>query len=898
MIKQTGTVSSYKELGEQFLNFVQRGNDTTQPWEVIDDRLDSFYGATIKFPVKFGKSLSDIKKAIGERDTDTNVSKISVIFPSIIGCKSFYMQNGWPFCSVTTYSHSKDRFDNTITSSECAVNMFSFIHQMFIGDFTRYVQIDQLITDGLTGSSFGVDNDNPEYIDRYFNINGSISENKDLSKLREAINNYGDVTKLTAGFSTYNINTISDIVYIPVNLTTFLVSFLEYDVDTLPSYFNMISRYITKLSNNIHNINPNALVIPIGIDMLNYTIDYLDYDQEGVYDRHISNVSIKIKNDMCNMFDNCINNSVILRFPDLSPYSQQLTSSTSAYYNKFTYDGKEYNYKFVFSCSTQFNTPTGYYIYNNNIVLDHKKLYIGSINRSPSIGDTDPWYIERYFHDPRDTWAIYYGLYSITNAGADYGVDIVNHASYDSNLYAYISLQYNEITPTTYNEWLTNTKDNYMSESFDSRRRIPATYGGEETWRTVTISNQYQYDIANIFKDTGEVLFISPHIKYDKNLWMCEQGGIACDQETRTQTIEDNCIRHRKLTQNFGGYESQTFVKVPPFPSLGCPMFTINAEQLDQGQINYYFIRDNASASIVIYVPSLNSLKYDYYVQHISFGVLDCFSISEQFMYPLYVGGGSGGLYHDHWLYYSPGSGFPSHEIGNIYKLDMENTSMSNSNILLSAKFNGANVSNFRVLCPDGHWDNIFNVSQNASLIVDPYECWPSSWTTRYYVLQQPIVGGSELGDARYGGTTTLNGVNSIKRIDTGYIEPEYRTTELDKYSKTSYVSTPIQPVIPVFSSHKIVSLEGWPRHRYGVLGKIPRCYSTWSRNLRFGELEINGKKFLAIPNAYDHRKWYPAYDVHVDFANLESYLKSKENTSSEIYNDFIYDYLLLSLED
>ena len=44
-----GSASSLKEVGERFLSFIQESNETTEAWEVIDDRLDSFYGATIKF---------------------------------------------------------------------------------------------------------------------------------------------------------------------------------------------------------------------------------------------------------------------------------------------------------------------------------------------------------------------------------------------------------------------------------------------------------------------------------------------------------------------------------------------------------------------------------------------------------------------------------------------------------------------------------------------------------------------------------------------------------------------------------------------------------------------------------------------------------------------------------
>lgn len=834
MISQIGTVSSYKELGEQFLNFVQKSNDTTVPWEVIDDRLDEFYGATIKFPVS---DVSDEFSIVDPINELKSINKFDIIEGALV---PLYDDDYTSYC-----------YCNTNNSIYYAVYRIPFF------DMGLSPSVDKVYR-------FNYDVDNLEVVD-------SISNHTD--------------SPIVLAFS------FTPIIYL-----------METEDSLVEYYTKQYNALVKYLSDN--NINKKIFSIAIIAKEA-----YLGRDGHG-----------SIADSMRNIMDDYVEKVKSVNFPlflfdfrERNFYSEGITYTG---YAGLSLEGVS---------DTGYSTTAGSYV----------NYYISSIS-----GRTVLSYTNRVHPDYHEEWGIiaehFQPSFTYKFLGTAKEIKIISYMTggYNDflvsaiplascvptnesgsgipskfnvsrgdlspyiNSYAYISLQYNKITSTTYNEWLTNTKDNYMSESFDSRRKIPAFYNNSETWRDVTISNQYQNNIANIFKDTGEVLFISPHIKYDNNLWMCEQGGIACDQETRTQNIEDNVIRHRKLTSNFSGYPTQEFVKVPPFPSLGCPMFTINNAQLSQENINYYFIRDNHSASIVVYVPVTDSMTYNYTVQHMSFGVLDCFSISEQFMYPLYVAGGNGGLCQEHWSYYNPWGGSPNHEVGNMYKLDMENITMSNSNILLSAKFNGANVSNFRVLCPDGHWDNIFNVTQNVSLIVDPDECHPTAWTPRYYMLQKPVVGGSELGDSRYGGTTTLNGANSIKRIDTGYIDPGYKDSIVVEYAKTFHANALVQPVMPVFSSHKELSGEGWPRHRYGVIGKIPRCYSTWSRHLKFGELEIGGKRFLSIPSAYDHRTWYPAYKTSVGLANLEAEAKAESKRGDIFYNDYIYDYLLLKLED
>ena len=52
MMYSTGIVYSLKEVGEKFIDFAQQSNSNTQAWELLDDRLSSFYGATLKIPMK------------------------------------------------------------------------------------------------------------------------------------------------------------------------------------------------------------------------------------------------------------------------------------------------------------------------------------------------------------------------------------------------------------------------------------------------------------------------------------------------------------------------------------------------------------------------------------------------------------------------------------------------------------------------------------------------------------------------------------------------------------------------------------------------------------------------------------------------------------------------------
>lgn len=61
MMYEKGTVAGLEELGNKFIEFAQKGNSTTRKWKLLDDRLSTFFGATLKIPVSATKDKDDSK---------------------------------------------------------------------------------------------------------------------------------------------------------------------------------------------------------------------------------------------------------------------------------------------------------------------------------------------------------------------------------------------------------------------------------------------------------------------------------------------------------------------------------------------------------------------------------------------------------------------------------------------------------------------------------------------------------------------------------------------------------------------------------------------------------------------------------------------------------------------
>ena len=51
MITESGNATSLLDIANKFITFLQKSNSNTQAWELVDDRLNSWFGATLRIPI-------------------------------------------------------------------------------------------------------------------------------------------------------------------------------------------------------------------------------------------------------------------------------------------------------------------------------------------------------------------------------------------------------------------------------------------------------------------------------------------------------------------------------------------------------------------------------------------------------------------------------------------------------------------------------------------------------------------------------------------------------------------------------------------------------------------------------------------------------------------------------
>ena len=438
--------------------------------------------------------------------------------------------------------------------------------------------------------------------------------------------------------------------------------------------------------------------------------------------------------------------------------------------------------------------------------------------------------------------------------GATIRVPITKHKVNDKVPYFYITLQHTNVTPTTYSEFL-NQPYHYNSEMYDRSYTSSAGPTGG----------------TNPFKNNGALLAVGLHTDFDDELWMCEQSHITCDEETRTQINHSNLVSNVVL-QSRGSYSTNAYVN---FPGTGCPWFTISEKNISDYSvathgIDYWFTRDEYSATITIRIVGLGTKIPRW--QSMSFGLLECIN-DESFMFPLYVAGGSQGISQELFVTGLTGR-YLSPYAGNMYDLSMDNISLANSYLLAPTKFNDSEISNFRVLTPEGIWRNIFAYKQDSKLIPVPICDGPTrEWG---YPLLAPVT-------YTEGHSTTAFCSDNSHMVDTYRVKSGF-----DKNVSSS-------PICNI----SVVLNKNIDHNETGIQGTLTQSYYTWSRTLPCGEVTIKDKKWLSVPNGWEGRKkYYASYIGIVSHWKNETLLEDAETDrveSSE--NIFVYN-LLIPLED
>lgn len=433
----------------------------------------------------------------------------------------------------------------------------------------------------------------------------------------------------------------------------------------------------------------------------------------------------------------------------------------------------------------------------------------------------------------------------------------------------YLSMQYTNVTANTYHDWLYNSPSYHQSESYNHTLE-------DDTNRYIN-TTVHSSTIENPFKNTGEFIAVGLHTVFDENLWLCEQGQITCESESESQTNHANLMPVHRIAQNKrNGHRSMSVVQLPPFPGTGCPWLTIsNKNKSDYVSplhpIVYWFTKTNYVATISFKIDNGGACVTRW--QSMSFGRMNSIE-DNSYQFPLFVAGGNQALSQTIWKYIPINGSYPTIRVANSYDLSLDNICMSNSNLLYPTKFNGSDLSNFRILSPEGIWKNIYAYEQHAEA-VSRFTC-TGPVTEWGYPVSNPAV---------Y--TSGHSGI-PLSTSNKGMID----TYSIYKSFDRNYASSPLYQ-ISVCLNKNIEHNEG------GIQGLIPDAYYSWSRTLPSGEVVIDDKKYLSIPNGWDNRLYkYPIYIGNLMIWDNDTIRDEYENLTNVLDHRMIVNKLLIPLED
>ena len=399
----------------------------------------------------------------------------------------------------------------------------------------------------------------------------------------------------------------------------------------------------------------------------------------------------------------------------------------------------------------------------------------------------------------------------------------------------------------------------------------------------------------NLFKNYGEIVAICLHMDFNRKLYVCEQPQATCLSEWQ-KSHEDSfgvVSKLQNLLKIRHWSDSNELSPLVPFsyPMSGAPWFTISEDNKKEYNNSVgiftqelFFTRHNDyGGTITFRLHNKADVAHDCY-QSISFGALD-FPTTSNHKYRLFCAGGTQGISADIHSY-KPVRGTRTYLMGNVYDLDVHNICMSNSNLLHPTSFNNSVVSNFKVMLPSGMWVSVFSHNQAA------------------YVVPYPSLGPAPdhavcLGDVTFisGGTSSAHPYlsNNKHRIGSKYVKMQGLNNTVGKDDVDTYsYSSQLDPITVVINSDESYG-EGY------CFGNIPDAFACWDFETPTGEILIDGKRYLSIPNGWDGRLYYYGDDhfkIMNDIWDADMIVDHYEETYSLLYEDVkIKDRLLIKME-
>lgn len=897
---EKGNASSLQAVGEAFLEFAQTSNATTQAWELIDDRINSLYGATLRVPIKKSESFTpEVYYVVGNDTLTTNsgtyyLDTLKTKYPNDEFVEDFTMSG---LDDVLSYL-------DTITPTKKGTLIFNG----FESDIASGKSVSAILStlDAIDSKAKSLGLVAKPFITPTLEMYTNTAIEEKYKVLRRVFRLSGKMTIVCLGDSITDETTPEDIGLSPFSWTWACQEDIPYiNVINKGVKGDTTSSALARFQTDVLEQHPNFCFMLIGGNDLWYATETSFEQTKANYE---------------NMIQQCLSNNIIPIIGTYVPTLEQVMS----WFQNVTQSVEILSYfcdfcDFCSSMAKKYNLLLVENIYKNcrdnenKIILDctlnppQDKVHM-SKKGAEIVGHYIASSIKSMIDSTRlnslncvDFYDIFCSSIGIDELSQGDLLNLLNsdNVTYnqtaqdyidsfisDKNLlghiehpYFYISFQHTLVDSNTYANWLRTTMTvphpgantiGYQSETYDRRTRV----GDANRY---VIGKYGSVNRENAFCNNGSFLAVGLHTLYDRDLWMCEQGSITCEKEAYKQTNDINMLPWRSYyIPDLGKHYEGEEVHLPVFPSTGCPWFVISEQnkidfEVSKWGIDYWFTKSDYDATITLRFRG--GLDEDVY-QSMSFGMMSNVN-EEAYIFPLYVAGGSQALKQDIYVYTPVGGKYPTYKIGNIYDLDMQNICLSNSNLLNPTKFNGANMSNFRILSPEGEWKDIYAHSQGAYVVAEPTcDPPPRDWK---YLLSDVVHGGFDISE--HSAYIFLD--NNTKMTDT------YRVNhEPNGYEHSSR----LENIIVALTNQK-------PHTERCFCGTIPNCYGSWYKTLPVGEIEINGKKYLSLPNVWKDRWWnYPAfYGKYTDSVYWEN-TQIRKTYDRKKHNDIMYHRLLIPL--
>ena len=388
--------------------------------------------------------------------------------------------------------------------------------------------------------------------------------------------------------------------------------------------------------------------------------------------------------------------------------------------------------------------------------------------------------------------------------------------------YQYIGLLPNRISKgITYRDWLLTKKNiaTYFVWAADGLNRPGADFSFNGTTVVLAKGGSYAFDNPDIFLSSAKVMHLGVFKQYAPGLdWNEQPGGIEQDFNVfPIQYTKDN----RKGD-----------VFPPVLPGCEYPALSYEYDGLPLENFKYWLLKDDRRLIIIMNNAERWETAYLGF-----FRPYDDKDEAGAYAFPAVAIGGTSGLtsYGEN-IWYSSGQITPTPVIGAKFDYRPREWSLSHGISPFSCRAANGSASQVRAMLPNGEWRTIANYQQ-IRIAIAHHVC---SGRIPYYhfVRQKP----EDTTDGNWIRPTE----ESCKDYTHVYCREQHQHLQTDQLQLCA--------------------------NGYGLIGDIPYLYFPSAPLKDFGETTIDGKKYLAVPNVWEGRKFHlPGYAAVVNHYDTDT---------------------------